>query len=104
VLAGEGRSHGHCARTSPRAINHIAAVAMSVLFKSILASAAFAVLAASAPTTSSQRFAYRVHEMRTSASRDWVKRDRIESSAIIPVRIGLTQTNLGLGDDLLMQV
>jgi tripeptidyl-peptidase-1 len=45
-----------------------------------------------------------VHEERTVTSRDWVKGARIEKDAIIPMRIGLTQTNLEKGYDYLMEV
>lgn len=45
-----------------------------------------------------------VHEERTIASRDWIKGVRIEKSAVIPMRIGLTQTNLEKGYDYLMEV
>jgi tripeptidyl-peptidase-1 len=36
--------------------------------------------------------------------RDWVKGARIEKTAVIPMRIGLTQTNLEKGYDYLMEV
>ncbi|KUJ11542.1 subtilisin-like protein [Mollisia scopiformis] len=45
-----------------------------------------------------------LHEARDVASRDWVKGARIEKDAIIPMRIGLTQTNLEKGYDYLMEV
>jgi tripeptidyl-peptidase-1 len=45
-----------------------------------------------------------LHEKRETASLDWVKGARIEKSAIIPMRIGLTQTNLEKGYDYLMEV
>ena len=40
----------------------------------------------------------------TILSRDWVKSGRVEKSAVIPMRIGLTQTNLETGYDRLMEV
>jgi tripeptidyl-peptidase I len=45
-----------------------------------------------------------IHEERSSPARDWIKGARIESTAIIPIRIGLAQTNLEKGYDLLMDV
>lgn len=45
-----------------------------------------------------------IHEKRNTPSKDWVKGARIEKDAIIPMRIGLTQTNLHNGYDLLMDV
>ena len=62
--------------------------------------AAIAVLVNAAPAPSS----HVVHEERTILSRDWVKGARIEKSAVIPMRIGLTQTNLETGYDRLMEV
>lgn len=45
-----------------------------------------------------------VHERRDSMPKAWVKRDRVEASAELPVRIGMTQSNLEKGHDLLMEV
>lgn len=45
-----------------------------------------------------------VHEKRASTPSDWRKGRRVESSAILSVRIGLTQTNLENGHDFLMDV
>lgn len=45
-----------------------------------------------------------LHEERTVQSRDWTKGARIEKTAVIPMRIGLTQTNLEKGYDYLMEV
>jgi tripeptidyl-peptidase I len=44
------------------------------------------------------------HEKRDSAPSKWVKRDRIHSRAMLPIRIGLSQSNLDKGHDLLMDV
>jgi tripeptidyl-peptidase-1 len=62
--------------------------------------ATLAILAEAVPTTSR----YVVHEERASQGLDWVKRSRVEPSAVLPMRIGLTQTNLHKGYDLLMEV
>lgn len=45
-----------------------------------------------------------LHEERAVESRDWIKGSRLEKSAIVPMKIGLTQTNLDLGYDYLMDV
>ena len=44
------------------------------------------------------------HEKRQTPSLDWVKVARIEKTAILPMRIGLTQSNLDKGQDFLMEV
>ena len=44
-----------------------------------------------------------VHEKRQSTS-SWAKRDRTHPDAVLPMRIGLTQTNLDKGHDALMRV
>ena len=60
---------------------------------------AAALRAAAAPTTS-----HVLHEKRQSAPLQWEKRDRVDPSIVLPVRIGLTQRNLDLGPDLLDEV
>jgi tripeptidyl-peptidase I len=45
-----------------------------------------------------------IHEKRQTPASDWVKAARIEASAVLPMRIGLTQTNLEKGHDYLMEV
>jgi len=45
-----------------------------------------------------------VHEKRHSHPRQWVKRDRLHSKAVLPMRIGLTQGNLDRAHDLLMNM
>ena len=62
--------------------------------------AAIAVLSSAAPAS----FKHAVHEKRGAPSSDWVKVARIESTAILPMRVGLTQSNLDKGHDLLMEV
>ncbi|CZS98426.1 related to serine protease [Rhynchosporium agropyri] len=47
---------------------------------------------------------YVLHEERAVESLNWVRGARLEKSAIVPFRIGLTQTNLDLGYDYLMDV
>lgn len=45
-----------------------------------------------------------LHEKRQTPASDWVKVARIESTAVLPMRIGLTQSNLDKGHDFLMEV
>jgi tripeptidyl-peptidase-1 len=45
-----------------------------------------------------------LHEKRTSLPRSWMRSDRVEREAILPVRVGLVQNNLHIGEDLLMEV
>ena len=45
-----------------------------------------------------------VHEKRDTPALDWVKSARIEADAVLPMRIGLTQTNLDRGYDHVMEV
>lgn len=45
-----------------------------------------------------------LHEKREQRRYDWVKGDRVESDAMLPVRIGLTQNNLEKGYEYLMDV
>ena len=66
---------------------------------SILLFLAAALRASAAPTSS-----HVVHEKRQHAPLQWEKRDRVDPSIVLPVRIGLTQRNLDLGPDLLHEV
>jgi tripeptidyl-peptidase-1 len=61
---------------------------------------AIAVLASSAPAS----IKHVLHEERQFPPSDYRKGTRIEGSAILPMRIGLTQTNLENGYDHLMDV
>jgi tripeptidyl-peptidase-1 len=45
-----------------------------------------------------------LHERGDSGSQAWVKRGRVDAETDMPVRIGLTQSNLDKGYDLLMEV
>ena len=45
-----------------------------------------------------------VHEKREVTSSQWVKREKLSSRAVLPMRIGLKQRNLDRGDDFLMDV
>ena len=60
----------------------------------------YATFAAAAPTTSR----HVLHEKRDAAPRAWTKRDRVDPSQLLPVRIGLMQSNLEHGPGLLDEV
>ena len=45
-----------------------------------------------------------VHERRERMPRAWVKRSKLASEIKLPMRVGLTQSNLDRGHDLLMEV
>jgi hypothetical protein len=45
-----------------------------------------------------------LHEKRASIPRTWVRGGRVERDAILPIRIGLMQSNLHNGEELLMDV
>lgn len=47
---------------------------------------------------------YEIHEKRETLHPRWTKRDRVESHKLFPMRIGLTQTNLDMGYEHLMDV
>lgn len=47
---------------------------------------------------------YVVHERRDALPSVWVEESRLDKSAMLPMRIGLTQSNLDRGHDLLMEV
>jgi tripeptidyl-peptidase-1 len=45
-----------------------------------------------------------VHERRDYVPKSCIKKGRLDGAAELPVRIGMTQSNLGKGHDLLMEV
>jgi tripeptidyl-peptidase I len=47
---------------------------------------------------------HEVHEKRETLSPRWTKLDRVESHKLLPMRIGLTQTNIENGYEHLMKV
>ena len=57
-------------------------------------------LGAAVPTGAS----YVLHEKRGAPSRSWVKRDRVDADALLPIKIGLKQKNLHKGYSWLMEV
>lgn len=60
----------------------------------------FAAEIAAAPLSSS----HVVHERRDVVPKAWIKRDRIDGAIELPIRIGMTQSNLDKGHDLLLEV
>jgi tripeptidyl-peptidase-1 len=58
-----------------------------------------ALRAAAAPTST-----YVLHERRDTAPRHWEKRGRVDPAIVLPMRIGLTQSNLDLGPGMLDEV
>ena len=71
-----------------------------MLLQTLILSAAIALTATAAPTSTS----HVVHEKRQLQPLNWKKYSRLEPSVVLPVRIGLTQSNLEIGPDLLDQV
>ena len=63
----------------------------------ILGAAAASVLATPTPD-------YEVHERRDYIPSYWIEGKRLDSSASLPVRIGLAQNNLAYGHELLMEM
>lgn len=67
----------------------------SILF---LGAAAVGVLAVPAP------YGHAVHERRDFIPTSWTEEGRLDASTLLPVRIGLTQSNLDYGHELLMEM
>jgi len=44
------------------------------------------------------------HERRAAIPRGWMKTEKVPTGSILPMRIGLVQSNLDKGHDLLMDV
>jgi tripeptidyl-peptidase-1 len=47
---------------------------------------------------------YVVHERRDNIPNSWIQSKKLDGSTTLPVRIGLTQSNLDRGHDLLMEM
>ncbi|KAK9776698.1 putative Peptidase S53 domain-containing protein [Seiridium cardinale] len=71
-----------------------------VALQYLLAAVVALPLCSAAPTTSS----HVSHEQRRSQDRLWTRSNRVDSSAVLPMRIALTQSNLEKGPELLMEV
>jgi tripeptidyl-peptidase-1 len=69
-------------------------------FSVVVLAAALAATAAAVPFQTS----HVLHERRSEAPKNWVKRSKISRNARLPMRIGMTQSNLDRGDELLMEV
>ena len=90
-------------KSSSITFERVQLAAPSSKMKCTLLAAAFAALSAlcdAAPTP----VAYSLHEKRSSLPRLWVRGNRIDRDAILPFRIGLTQSNLENGYEHLMDV
>ena len=68
--------------------------------RSLMCFGAIALTATAAPTYTS----YGVHEKRQSEPLNWKKYSRVDPSIVLPVRIGLKQSNLDNGPALLDEV
>lgn len=64
----------------------------------LLGAAAASVLAAPRPND------HVVHERRDMIPNSWIEGKRLDGSTSLPVRIGLTQSNLDAGHDMLMDM
>ncbi|KAJ5994597.1 hypothetical protein N7451_010321 [Penicillium sp. IBT 35674x] len=64
----------------------------------LLGAAAVGVLAVPAP------YGHAVHERRDFIPTSWTEEKRLDASTLLPVRIGLTQSNLDYGHELLMEM
>ncbi|GIC88032.1 S53 family peptidase [Aspergillus udagawae] len=69
-------------------------------FSHVLLGAAAAAGVLASPTPND----YVVHERRAVLPRSWTEAKRLDKATTLPMRIGLTQSNLDRGHDLLMQV
>jgi hypothetical protein len=47
---------------------------------------------------------FAAHERRDAPPRGWLKLEKVQTGSILPMRIGLVQSNLDKGHDLLMDV
>ena len=65
---------------------------------------AFATLLAAASAAPSPRAGYVLHERRASEPLDWTQSRRLDPSHVLPMKFGLTQTNLHRLEELLMEV
>lgn len=77
---------------------------MKLVSASLALAATLTLCEASPAPHSSDRGTHVVHEKRSEASSPWVKGPKVDKDAILPIRIGLTQSNLENGYDHLMDV
>lgn len=71
-----------------------------MLLLSLFRWSAIAITATAAPTYTS----HAVHEKREFEPLNWQKYSRVDPSTVLPIRIGLTQSNLDMGPALLDEV
>lgn len=71
-----------------------------MILQFLMYSVAVALTATAAPTSTS----HAVHEKRQLQPLNWEKYSRVDPSIVLPVRIGLTQSNLESGPALLDEV
>lgn len=71
-----------------------------MLFHSHLAALAVSSIVQAVPLTST----YALHQKRETPSSQWVRRDRVDRSARLPMRIALAQRDLHRGYNLVLDV
>lgn len=72
-------------------------------FNTLTTLAALVVSTAAVPAPAAEAY-HVLHEKRDTIPVAWVKRDSLPAGISLPVRIGLTQSNIDQGPDLLMEV
>ena len=65
---------------------------------------ALTTLTTEAASSNTKRSGYVVHEKRETTHPRWTKRDRVPRNKLLPMRIGLTQSNLENAYDHLLDV
>jgi tripeptidyl-peptidase-1 len=89
------------AKKSPRIVN-LASRLDRMRSSIFLAAAACFAASLAAPTADNHHFV--LHEKRDGAPHQWTKRTRAHPEEILPIRIGLTQSNLHLAEEYMMDV
>ena len=70
-------------------------------FSLLALAASLTALAAARPAVPASHV---LHEKREVLPKKWVKHSRLDGEVTLPMRIGMTQSNLHIGDELLMEV
>lgn len=112
----DGLSSGYFTMSFPSVLVYVVFLVSSMLYavlgrtqytinytmyiSSLVLLSAFAAQAVAVPVQAD----HAVHERRDYVPNAWVKRGRLDAAAILPVRIGMTQSNLEKGYDLLLEV
>jgi tripeptidyl-peptidase-1 len=68
----------------------------------LLAAVAYFAVCFAAPTADNHNFV--LHEKRDGALHQWTKRSRAHADEILPVRVGLTQSNLHKAEEYILDV